>query len=146
LAFSVLGIDYLPSKSEFTFVRDPYVEKISPQCGPEMGGTRVRIFGRHLGPSTGVYCEFGSKKFQVEANFEGESLLTCISPPQTPGTVVLRLGYNGQQSTDIGKFTYHFMQSLYKSIPAVAGKQGGTMVKLFGSNFKNVSTLSCRFG
>ena len=73
------------------FVSTPYVSGISPSEGHSVGGTTVRVFGRHFENSicNRIICRFGT--MQSEGVYVYNYLIKCPTPP-VAGTTQISAG------------------------------------------------------
>ncbi|KAL6061588.1 hypothetical protein QOT17_012760 [Balamuthia mandrillaris] len=76
--------------------RRPVMEELSPNRGPETGGTLVKVTGRDF--HRYVMCRFGDLILPVD--YRGETQLRVVSPPHSPASVLVQL------SNDLGA-TWH---------------------------------------
>lgn len=160
--FSVNGVDFQSTSFSFEYTAAPIILSISPPLGPDGGGSRVVLRGTNLGYRGGsTFCDFTSSmsgqkvtksagnKYKVvgiwDANRPFE--VVCITPPQQPGIVNVRVSTNGQQySSDSKTFEYYSAESVTSVNPPTGVIQGGYTVFLRGTNFMNSTTLTCMFG
>jgi hypothetical protein len=139
---------------QFTFHGEITVESVSPSLGPESGGTDVTLtLDRKPGLASFVplVCVFGGLP-EVPAQYLGLKSARCKSPPSAPGSVSLTLKTRRAKSASENsfgrelRFVYHDSVSLTSISPTEALASGGTRIRIQGTNFLNVSSLSCRFG
>jgi hypothetical protein len=160
--FSINGVDFQSTSFLFEYTAEPIILSISPPLGPDGGGSRVVIRGTNLGYRGGsTFCDFTSSmsgqkltklagnKYKVtgiwDANRPDE--VVCITPPQQPGVVNVRVSTNGQQySSDSKIFEYYSAESVTSLNPSTGVIQGGYTVFLRGTNFMNSTTLTCMVG
>jgi hypothetical protein len=134
--FSGLGVEQVAPPP-------PSVSGVSPNSGPETGGTSVTITGAELGEASKV--KFGS----VEAasfTVESPTSITAVSPPGT-GTVDVTVttpeGTSSSGSRD--HFTYEAPQpAIAKVSPATGPEAGGTTVTVTGEHLTGATAV--RFG
>lgn len=128
----------------------PSVSGVSPDEGPEAGGTTVTITGKHF-PSFGTCAEpepeeefsvyFGTARIK-ECESGTSTSLTAVSAPGN-GTV------NVQVETLVGKtaispadqFTYRPPPTVTEVNPKLGPESGGTEVTIKGTNFMPNSTV-----
>ncbi len=115
----------------------PRVNSISPQSGPESGGTTVTITGEHLSVATGV--SFGG--VPAESFSGNNTTITAVAPPHAPGNADIQVTTAGgasilDQST---RFTYELVDNgLLPVVEAITfepkqflpGNLGGSIIPL----------------
>ena len=160
LSVSVNGLDYVSSGYIFQYSAHPVILSIHPSSGPDSGGSNVLIKVRNLslfrGSHTLLRCEFGSEDFTVPAKIVTKQLhpqgdeeiqLLCIAPNHPFGATILRISSNGQQySPSLIVYEYSPLESVLSVDRSTVLTQGGTIIHVVGNEFKNCTSLSCRFG
>ncbi|CAM9110992.1 unnamed protein product, partial [Choristocarpus tenellus] len=141
------GVDYTRSGWRFTYVPQINVENANPLSGSEYGGTEVVIVGSGFPHLNSLVCEFGSLGRPVRAHWLDQTKISCITPPQMPGTAALRIGPNRQQVLDSGLvFTYQATPTVLTMDPSFGPVLGGTHVNVIGAGFANSTEIACHFG
>ena len=147
-SFHLKNAKYESNRVQFRYRAGPAVDLVQPQMGPARGGTSVFISGGPFMRYDDLQCDFGGKR--VAAEFITSSGIVCFSPPQVPGgpaAVDLRVSTNGEHvSTARVTFTYSPEYAVYSISPAYGPTLGGTTVQVWGSGFRNDSSLQCNFG
>eukprot|EP00698_Gefionella_okellyi_P008953 TRINITY_DN2247_c0_g1_i2.p1 TRINITY_DN2247_c0_g1~~TRINITY_DN2247_c0_g1_i2.p1 ORF type:complete len:896 (+),score=191.18 TRINITY_DN2247_c0_g1_i2:182-2689(+) len=90
------GADFTNNNLQFQYTilpATPTVLSLSPTLGPNDGGTLVTVIGTgYLLGST--YCRFGVTA-PVLSTYVTSSVVNCMSPPQSPGSVAVDVSVNG---------------------------------------------------
>lgn len=149
------GRDFTPSSDGPLFFYDasePFVESISPEIVRESGGMVVMVRGSGFPetfPST-LACVFGGadEAELVPATRYSMELLTCVSPSQRQGSVVVTVSSYGQSFASDGDFSLEYIGDLriFSSWPALGPASGGTAVTVLGEGFREEETYACAFG
>jgi hypothetical protein len=147
---------YIHTKFEYYYYRQPYVQSISPHGSIMTGGTTVLVVGAWFQnkPQYGVkpFCKFGDKI--VEGVYLSTVRILCVAPPYpTPDKIVdFDVSLNGFDFTQSGiQFKYYndFTNAKFESIAPTSGPEtGGTHIKIFGQNFTKLVTADeflCQF-
>jgi hypothetical protein len=160
------GQDYLrfgPQARQFSYyalddrIMGVAVLRLSPNGGPSVGGTLVRLTGSNLVDLGGVWCQFGLQQ-HVPATLIDQGNLICYSPaslPEVPfdGSAV-EVTINGQlHALTSGRVAFHFYRPgdvrVSRIYPMGGPGAGGTLVTVFGYGFRDLnhgSGLHCDFG
>ncbi|MFD6053647.1 IPT/TIG domain-containing protein [Agromyces sp. NPDC060279] len=122
----------------FTFVPPLGLAALSPDHGPETGGTTVTISGAGLDSTTGVTVDGESVPFTIE----DDGTVTFVTPPHAPGLVeVVVTNPLGSESLP---FTYNPVTTVDEVDPPTGPEAGGTEVTITGSCFTGATDV--RFG
>jgi hypothetical protein len=122
----------VPAKGDqFTYL-GPTITRISPQIGPETGGTQVYLYGVALTDT--LTFKFGNTV--VKAGCFTATWCEVFSPPGA-GVVNVSLIYNGVQSAPSPdtQFTYAKYPAVAGVVPNTGPGTGGSVVTIVGSNF-----------
>lgn len=114
------------------------VSSISPDSGPETGGTAVVIRGSGFGPGPGGVAVLFGGAAAASVEVVTDTLLTATTPPGPAGTVDVTIENSvGVSATAAGAFTYEAADPLTASglAPAEGPVDGGTVVTVQGSGF-----------
>lgn len=155
-------MDFHSTGLSFEYLAESVILSMTPPLGPDGGGSRVVIRGKNLGLKNSVtLCDFtpsmsGDKmtgmagsKYRVSGTWDAmmPHELVCVTPPQQPGVVHVRVSTNGQQfSSDFKAFEFYSTESVTSLTPSTGATQGGYQVLLKGTNFMNTTALRCMFG
>jgi hypothetical protein len=125
---------------QFSYVPAPIVTGVSPSDGPEGGGTNVSISGTDLSGATAV--KFGTtdaSSFTVQSS----SSITAIAPSGTGDVDVTVTTLGGTSSTGpADEFDYLAPPTVTNVNPMSGLAEGGTPVKLTGTNFTDVKSVA----
>lgn len=154
----------VPPSTQTYYYEPPQVVSVAPFTGSVRGNTDVVITGLNFVQSNApgmLQCKFVSSTgfgLVVPAVFIDDEHMSCLSPDVVssggPQDVTIEITMNDQQYTDDGiKFTYYDPDQppvVTDLIPGSGSKQGHTILRIIGSNFKHPSAndppLKCRFG
>ena len=117
----------------------PAVTHVSPNKGPETGGTSVTITGANFGGATAV--KFGSTS-ATGVKVVSETSITAVVPPGTGTldvTVITPGGTSATGSSD--KFSYVPLPAVTKVSPDKGPEAGGTSVTITGTNFSEATAV-----
>lgn len=168
---SVNGYDF-PSVEygkTLTLASAPQAASMFPEMGPSSGGTVVKVQGEHFGTLDPLVCTFqfgNDTKIDVPAEYDGEELVSCTTPPLPPTSwtdlstaqktvssmvsvaVADRLP-NKNIGTEVDVFAA--VEFMYYPTPTVTGIKprigaAGMHVTIIGEEFLDSPGLMCRFG
>jgi len=119
--------------SGFRYVPPPTVSSVTPDNGPETGGTVVTIGGANFTVTSDTSVKFGSR-FATHVSVLGPASLSCRTPAGE-GTVDVEVtsGF-GSGALEDG-FTYNPPPVLESVSPRTGRESGGTAVTLTGRHF-----------
>jgi len=126
----------------FLYVPPPIVDGVSPDRGPDLGGTLIDIIGENFVEDSvvlvdGLPC--------AEQFFIDETHLVCVTSGSEPGIVdVTVVNPDGQEGTLTGGFNYLGPPIIALLIPDEGPWAGGTEVRIIGAGFSE--TMDVRFG
>lgn len=140
---------------DFVYYDFPQVSRLEPNKGPDTGGTKVHIRGQYFNPSFGLsinnnditMCKFG-KLSLTTAEVVSSTEIICTSPASfVDREVPVEITLNNQEWTDDGiLFHYYHPPLIYGIEPKIGPVNGGTEVKIIGSNFADTGFVMCKFG
>ncbi|MFF1571255.1 IPT/TIG domain-containing protein [Leifsonia sp. NPDC058292] len=116
---------------DFTFTALPTVTGLSPNHGPETGGTVVTITGSGLTGTTGVTFD-GTPGTGVTV--VDDSTITVTTPAGGPGAVSVVV-QSPAGDTDAGDFTFDAVPAIASLDPTSGPQTGGTVVTITGTGF-----------
>ena len=150
------GEELSTSGVPLTFTAQLRVSSLSPHTGPTGGGTQLSVSGFGFSNSSSLKCRFqvGARRgtqtpavMPVAATYVSATKLTCITPAQPVGGVVVEVSLNGQDFTADGLvFQYRPTPVVSTLRPAFGPVSGGTLVTVQGSALTNSGSLACSFG
>ncbi|KAL7513815.1 hypothetical protein ACHAXN_011176 [Cyclotella atomus] len=144
------------SSSEMSFVYHDHIKihSMEPASGPLGGGTTVKLRVEGLSgvdPSL-LTCHFGDDATVpitlCSDELEG-SLCECLTPPvNVSRSVLLELGVDGiRDDSSTGQlFAYYESPEISSVNPNVGFMEGGELIRLVGTGFRQSPTLKCLFG
>jgi sugar lactone lactonase YvrE len=115
---------------KFTYLA-PEITEVTPNSGPQSGGTQVTITGANLAGATGVkFGQTPAQSFEVES----ESKITAVAPAGS-GTVEISVSTAGGSSapTSADRFTY-VSPEITEVTPTSGPEGGGTQVTISGTH------------
>ena len=121
------------------------IDVVGPTSGPYTGGTTVVIQGDHFTPTS--MCRFGHYD-PTPAVFVSSTQIVCEAPAQArDGGVAVEVSNNGFDWTSAGiVFAYEASAQLDYVAPRRGSVDGGSTLRLTGSQMPNTEALSCRVG
>ena len=121
------------------------IDNVGPTSGPTWGGTTVVIQGDNFAPTT--TCRFGQND-PVPAIFISSNQIVCESPAQPHGgAATVEVSNNGLDWTSAGYvFAYQETATLGHVAPRQGSVDGGSVLRLTGTEMPNTEVLSCRVG
>lgn len=120
----------------------PTVSNISPNAGPENGGTQVTITGTGFSTATGV--RFGTADV-LNPSFSTDTTITATAPPGTGTVDITVISPNGTSATsNATKFTYAGIPTVTRITPSRGPATGNSSVTIEGTNFATATEV--RFG
>ena len=136
------GTSVTATANQFTYLPAPTVTSVSPNFGPQAGGTSVTITGTDLSGATAVL--FGATT-ATSYVVNSATQITATSPAGT-GTVDVRVTTAGGTSAISGadQFSYLATPTITSIAPTAGPQAGGTAVTITGTNF--IGTTGVNFG
>ncbi|MCS5496863.1 IPT/TIG domain-containing protein [Cnuibacter physcomitrellae] len=122
---------------DFVFLDIPTITTITPDQGPEDGGTTVVITGEGFVGATGVTFDgLPGTGFTVDSDTQ----ITVVTPPHAPATVpVVVLHPNGDSPA--AEFTYVAGTEIDTVTPPGGPEEGGTVVTITGTCFTGATAV-----
>jgi hypothetical protein len=136
--------------SGFTYVRgdspgvQPVIFSVTPNVGPNEGGTRVTINGDGFQSPVQVTFERGSAVLEAQLVSVSRTQIVAVSPPAVGfgndlrnQQVDLRVknSLNGLQVVSTNAFRYGVAFAVFAADPSAGPFEGGTRVTIFGEGF-----------
>ncbi|MBN9321677.1 MAG: IPTL-CTERM sorting domain-containing protein [Delftia acidovorans] len=136
------GTSVTATANQFTYLPAPTVTSVSPNFGPQAGGTSVTITGTDLSGATAVLFG-GTTATSYVVN--SATQITATSPAGT-GPVDVRVTTAGGTSAISGadQFSYLATPTITSISPTAGPQAGGTAVTITGTNF--IGTTGVNFG
>ena len=128
------------SADQFTYVPAPTVTEVSPNAGPEGGGTSVSITGTNLTGATTVDFGLGAAtSFTVNS----QSSITAVAPPGTGSVDVTVTSAGGTSLTSFAdQFAYLPTPTVAAVEPDRGAGAGGTTVTITGTNLAEATAVT----
>jgi hypothetical protein len=137
----------------FTYYEQPQLNSISPDCGPEAGGTPIYIFGvnfTNMSSASEFNCKFTPVSLNIPpktmpAVYLNSSTIMCASPGGwgKGDAMKLQVTFNGGDY-DNNNFTFTFF-SITRYYPKSGPSDGnGGDIIVEGQGFKNESNPLCK--
>ncbi|WP_378146575.1 IPT/TIG domain-containing protein [Cnuibacter sp. UC19_7] len=122
---------------DFVFLDVPTITTITPDQGPEDGGTTVVITGEGFDGATGVTFDgLPGTGFTVDSDTQ----ITVVTPPHAPATVpVVVLHPNGDSPAE--EFTFVAGTEIDTVTPPGGPEEGGTVVTIIGTCFTGATAV-----
>jgi hypothetical protein len=147
VSLTLNGHDFVVAPSTFEVYANPSIESITPEFGPQSGGSMVTVYGLHFS-ATNPRCNFGG--FQVPAIFVTNTEIKCPSPPSPfRGTTSFSISMNGEDFTDRTEvqFEYTDIPTVIKTHSAFGPRRGNTISTFEVLESRNAESIKeCRFG
>ena len=132
-------------KNGFVYTLDPIIASVSPSFALEYQSYTFSIRGANFAFSPTLVCRFGSHS-PVSARWISTEEIECESPKVGYSSLNVEVSNNGQEFTSQGQYvTFYPRFSISRIRPSFGSRNGGTMVRISGSNFRHVSQIACRF-
>ncbi|XP_054937500.1 plexin-B3 isoform X1 [Physeter macrocephalus] len=121
------------STQHFTY-QDPVLLSLSPQWGPQAGGTQLTIHGRHLQTGGNVSAWVGSQPCRIREPVCPEAIVCHTTPQASPGEAVVRVVFGRAQRTLLASpFHYTTNPRLVAAEPSVSFRGGGRLIRVRGT-------------
>ncbi|NXA47653.1 PLXB2 protein, partial [Nothocercus julius] len=130
-----------PSDVKFTY-QEPHPTGISPERGPQAGGTTLTITGTNLatGSKKDVHVFVGSEPCNVT---EFGDQIVCITGPNSKvEDVDVRVHYGDTASNIPGKFSYRENPTVTRFLPVNSFSSGGRNITVTGTGFDIIQKFS----
>ncbi|KAF0700133.1 Aste57867_9321 [Aphanomyces stellatus] len=144
LAISPNGVDSSPAISPLVVVWPPKSVWLNPSSGP-VGGTSRWIEVHGLNFINQSYCVVDNQRTLMQ--FESPTMVKCLLPPSNDYHMApVSVALEGTQ-VELPILTYEFYtDAQLQSIAPLNGPiSGGTLINIYGVNFRNAPALLCRF-
>ncbi len=117
----------------------PVIKSVSPDVGPQSGGTAVLIHGKNLQSVTNGEVDFGST-VATDVIPRNKHEFRAIAPSGT-GEVSISVTIDGQTSTLANAFTYEDIPTIQHVIPRQGPSAGGNRVQISGAGFTGATAV-----
>lgn len=150
---SLNGMDWSNSGLQFTYYEQPTLDSISPDSGPESGGTPIYIYGvnfTNMSSATEFNCKFTPISLPIPpktmpAIYLNSTTIMCASPGGwgKGDAMKLQVTFNGGDY-DNNNFTFTFF-AISRMYPKSGPSDGtGGSIIIEGQGFKNESNPLCK--
>ena len=137
----------------FRYVNPVFLTGLSPNAGPEHGGTVVSVLGSGFARTTAYTCTFGDAE-PTAAVFYSTEALSCIAPSASGmGNVSVSIAVNGYKvssasaSANVNTYAYYGTPTVTRIEPSSGALSGSTVVTVYGSGLNaGLDRAWCRFG
>ncbi len=123
----------------YTYVVAPAVSTVSPNNGPQAGGTAITITGTDF--ASGATVTFGSTA-ATNVVVVSSTTITATTPAGATGAVTVTVTVNGQSGSLTNGFTYVVTPTVSSVSPNSGPVAGGTAVTITGTNFASGATVT----
>jgi len=117
----------------------PVIKSVTPDVGPQTGGTAVLVRGKNLQSVTNGEVSFGST-LATDVIPRNKHQFRAIAPAGT-GEVSISVTINGQTSTLNNAFTYEDVPTIQHVIPGRGPAVGGNRVQISGAGFTGADAV-----
>ncbi|MCL5260870.1 MAG: IPT/TIG domain-containing protein, partial [Gammaproteobacteria bacterium] len=136
------GESAISANDKFTYIPAPRIDALSPNFGPEKGGTFVDMRGANFSNTGGSPTVLVGGKLATNIHFESSGDVDFTTPPGT-GTVDVTIINPDQQSFTAPKaFTYEPAPTISVVDPNHGPAIGGSNVTVTGTNFRGGTQVS----
>ncbi|XP_042830775.1 plexin-B3 isoform X2 [Panthera tigris] len=121
------------STQHFTY-QDPVLLSLSPQWGPQAGGTQLTIHGQHLQTGGNVSVFVGGQPCPIREPVCPEAIVCHTMAQASPGEAVVRVVFgHAQRTLPTSPFHYTANPQLVAAEPSVSFRGGGRLIRARGT-------------
>uniref|UniRef100_A0ABI7VS19 Sema domain-containing protein n=1 Tax=Felis catus TaxID=9685 RepID=A0ABI7VS19_FELCA len=121
------------STQHFTY-QDPVLLSLSPQWGPQAGGTQLTIHGQHLQTGGNVSVFVGGQPCPIREPVCPEAIVCHTMSQASPGEAVVRVVFgHAQRTLPASPFHYTANPQLVAAEPSVSFRGGGRLIRARGT-------------
>lgn len=142
--------NYLDSRGEFYYYKEPTVLRVEPHSGWYTGGTIVEIEGSDFFSNPDFLCmprcRFGTKEGKAE--FVSSVKIRCMTPlyDSPNAKAALEISMNGFDWRNTGtNFTFLAPPKITSVSPSAGPSVGGTIITIVGAGFMDLSDHPSEF-
>ncbi|XP_065771244.1 plexin-B3 isoform X1 [Muntiacus reevesi] len=122
------------STQYFTY-QDPVLLSLSPQRGPQAGGTQLTIHGQRLQTGGNISAFVGSQPCPIQEPVCPEAIVCHTMPQAIPGDAVVRVVFGQAQRLLLASpFHYTANPQLVAAEPSVSFRGGGRLIRVRGTS------------
>lgn len=123
----------------------PSISRFGPPSCSSSGYVDILIHGSNFWGSPTLTCSFGG--VYRNATFLSDVAIKCVAPRHVPGEVLLEVSNDGKTFSTSGMtFRFHSDPTILSIDPPHGPMKGSTLVTITGTQFRNSSNVTCRFG
>ncbi|XP_069319529.1 plexin-B3 [Eulemur rufifrons] len=121
------------SSQHFTY-QDPVLLSLSPQWGPQAGGTQLTIHGQHLQTGGNVRAFVGGQPCPIQEPVCPEAIVCRTMPQAAPGEAAVLVVFGHAQRTLLANpFRYTANPQLVAAEPSTSFRGGGRLIRVRGT-------------
>lgn len=128
----------------FVYYDTPALSDLSPESGPETGGTAVTLSGSGFSTVGLTSVTFGGVA-ATNVSVESANTISCTAPSHSPGAVDVVMTNAFGTDTLEGAYTYTAAPQISEVAPAEGYTAGGTAVTISGSDFTSTADTIVTF-
>ncbi|XP_033616101.1 plexin-B3 isoform X3 [Fukomys damarensis] len=126
------------SAQHFTY-QDPILLSLSPQWGPQAGGTQLTIHGQHLQTGDNISAFVGGQACPILEPMCPEAIVCRTMPQAMPGeAAVLVVFGHAERKLLTSPFRYTANPRLLAAEPSVSFRGGGRLIRVRGTGLDTV--------
>ncbi|MHC4944462.1 MAG: IPT/TIG domain-containing protein [Planctomycetota bacterium] len=129
----------------FTYHNPPSLISVSPNNGPESGGTAVTITGTDFTTLGTTSVTFGGAS-AANVAVTNTTAITCETPPGMAGLVDVEVTNDFGSDILVNGFAYNAPPSVFTANPGYGPAAGGTHVQITGEDFTSTPDTTVSFG
>ncbi|KAG8513830.1 Plexin-B3 [Galemys pyrenaicus] len=121
------------SAQHFTY-QDPVLLSLSPQSGPQAGGTQLTIHGWHLQTGGNISAYVGSLPCPIQEPVCPAAIVCRTMPQAAPGEAAVHVVFGqAQRRLHASSFRYVANPQLLAAEPSVSFRGGGRLIRVRGT-------------
>ncbi|CAM9097538.1 unnamed protein product, partial [Hapterophycus canaliculatus] len=123
----------------------PSISSLEPSSCSSSGDVNIVVHGSNFESSPTITCSFGG--VYSRATFLSSVAVQCVAPRHMPAEVLLEVSNAGTAFSTSGlTFRFHSDLSVFFMEPSQGSIDRSTLARITGSQFRQSSNLTCRFG
>lgn len=123
----------------------PSITYLEPSRCSSAGNVNILVHGSNFTSSPTMTCSFGG--VYSRATFLSDVAVQCVAPRHMPAEVLLEISNDGATFSASGlPFRFHSDPSIFAIEPSQGLSVGSTLATITGSQFRQSSKVTCRFG
>ncbi|XP_077001618.1 plexin-B3 isoform X2 [Tamandua tetradactyla] len=122
------------SSQRFTY-QDPVLLSLSPQRGPQAGGTQLTIHGQHLRTGNNISAFVGGQSCPIQEPVCPDTIVCRTMPQAAPGEAEVRVVFgHAQRTLSASPFLYTADPQLHEAEPSASFRGGGRLIRARGTD------------